>query len=380
MIIKAFVRWAETAKAGDRARAANALGRAWLQPDMMDQAEHDAALTAMTWLLDDASPKVRLAPAEALADSERAPRSLILPLAEDQPEIACQIIARSPVLRDPDLVDLAARGDQVTRVLIASRMIVGYAVAAAIVEVGESLEVQALLDNPGAVIGKGTLCRIAARFSGDIEIRRRLDEREELPAEARHVLTVHVSDALLNSPLVRAALAPGRLRDLGRDACESATLTLIENARSADYPALIAHLLDDGRLTPGLLMQAICTRKHAFFAAVVSTLSGHSERRVTSVLADGRAVALRVLIEQTGLGRGLAPVFVAAILLSRKFEQSPELFAGRSIASRLLETFDAASAEGDDLGSILEMLGRLEITERRRSARAYASVMAIEAA
>ena len=98
----------------------------------MNAEEREAALMAMTWLLDDPSPKVRLALAESIADAEDVPRALVLPLAHDQPQIACQIISRSPILSELDLVDLAGRGDSVTRVLIASRFIVSLPVCAAI--------------------------------------------------------------------------------------------------------------------------------------------------------------------------------------------------------------------------------------------------------
>ena len=66
VIVEAFLRWVETAKSGDRARAASALGRAYLQSEMQPE-ERKAAEMAMTFLLDDPSPKVRLALAEAIA-------------------------------------------------------------------------------------------------------------------------------------------------------------------------------------------------------------------------------------------------------------------------------------------------------------------------
>ncbi len=94
----------DTAKVADRSRAASALGRAFRQRSLTGPDGH-AAEMAMTFLLDDPSPKVRLSLAEAIADSADTPRSLILPLAADQPEIAYTVIFRSPVLTDDDLVE-----------------------------------------------------------------------------------------------------------------------------------------------------------------------------------------------------------------------------------------------------------------------------------
>ena len=60
MIINAFLRWVETAKAGDRARAASALARAYANASIGNDERH-AAEMAMIFLLDDPAPKVRLA-------------------------------------------------------------------------------------------------------------------------------------------------------------------------------------------------------------------------------------------------------------------------------------------------------------------------------
>ena len=59
-------------------------------------------------LLDDPSPLVRRALAEALAASEEAPPSIIIALPSDQPEIAALVLERSPLLLDADLVDAVA--------------------------------------------------------------------------------------------------------------------------------------------------------------------------------------------------------------------------------------------------------------------------------
>ena len=51
VIIQAFLRWVETAKTSDRARAASALARAYAKADMNGIDRH-AAEMAMTYLLD----------------------------------------------------------------------------------------------------------------------------------------------------------------------------------------------------------------------------------------------------------------------------------------------------------------------------------------
>lgn len=375
MIIQAFLRWAETAKATDRARAANALGRAWLQSDM-DEGERQAALMALTWLLDDPSPKVRLALAQAIADADHAPRSLILPLASDQPEIACQIIARSSVLTDVDLVDLAARGDEVTRALIASRFIVSQPVCAAIAEIGGEAEVAVLLDNPGAIITRQSLRRISERLGSSADIRELLLSREELPADARHQLAVNISDALSESGLVRHVIGELRFARITREACEATTVALACEADAGDIPALIEHLRRDGRLTPNFLMQALCTGKVDFFASAIVNLTGLAERRVRSILADGRFHAMRALYESAGLSREISEIFVEATLQWRKAARSPDQGLLGHITSRLVNKFRSSRQSGGLADELIDMIEKLQFAEQRQSARAYASFLA----
>lgn len=378
MIIQSFLRWAETAKTSDRARAANALGRAWLHSHMSAD-EREAAMMAMTWLLDDPSPKVRLALAESIADAEDVPRTLILPLAHDQPQIASQVIARSPVLSDVDLVDLAGRGDSVTRVLIASRFIVSQPVSAAISEVGDDAEIEALLDNPGAIVSRNSLRRITERFSDHPQIREMLLEREELPGDARHLLAVGVSESLCASDLIRQVVGDRRLARIKREACDAATVCLAGGTPIEDMPHLVEHLRRDGRLTPAFLMQALCMGRLDFFATSIANLSGIVERRVRSIITDGRFHAVRALFESAGLNRDISEVFVDATMLWRKAEGlNAGLFGG--LADRLISSFRQAGRADGQASELIDMIERLYITEHRQSARAYASFLALEAA
>ena len=65
MIVRQFLCWIQTAPPGDRADATSALARAYLYSDLARE-DRLAAEAAMTVLLDDPSPLVRRALADAL--------------------------------------------------------------------------------------------------------------------------------------------------------------------------------------------------------------------------------------------------------------------------------------------------------------------------
>jgi uncharacterized protein (DUF2336 family) len=377
VIVAAFLRWVETAKAGDRARAANALARAYLRSAMAPH-ERKAAHVAMTYLLDDPSPHVRMALAEALAGSCDAPRALMVSLAEDQPEIAALPILKSPVLTDSDLVDLAGRGSCATRALIAARPGLSRGVAAALAEIGDPEEVVVLLENPNVSIARLTLKRIAERHGAHESVRALLLDRADLPAAVRQLLVQFVAEALSGSAFVRAAIGARRIERVTREAGRAATIAILGTVSIDELPVLVEQLRSEGRLTPAFLMHALCLGRTDFFASAVTILSGVEERRVRSILATARYHAVRALLESVGLVRDISPIFVEAILLWRNAVQS----AGEetdNIAPLLVERLQELGTKSPSAAELMDMVAKLAFAEERRRARDYATGLALVA-
>src|SRR5919206_1504267 len=82
MIVRHFLQWVRTAPAGQRADATSALARAYLHSDLSPD-DRIAAEGAMVMLLDDPSPLVRHALAEALGSSRDAPATVMHALIND---------------------------------------------------------------------------------------------------------------------------------------------------------------------------------------------------------------------------------------------------------------------------------------------------------
>ena len=180
----------------------------------------------MTVLLDDCSPDVRFALADALAESEAAPRHVILALAADQEEIAIAVLSRSPLFIDSELVDIVAAASEALQTAIAARPAVSSAVAAAIAEVGDRLACWRLIENPAADVARISLRRIAERFGDEPEMRERLLALPNLPPDVRQMLIQRLSDALGSFVAVKSWVPEGRARQVTRDACERATVAI----------------------------------------------------------------------------------------------------------------------------------------------------------
>src|ERR1700684_4496301 len=134
MIVRHFLQWVRTAPAGERAEATSALARAFLYSDLSSD-DLGAAEGAMLMLLDDPSPLVRRALADAPAAGPAAPPATVLALPADQPTIAGPVLALSPLFVDADLVDAVATGGSAVQAAIASRAALPRSVSAAVAEV-----------------------------------------------------------------------------------------------------------------------------------------------------------------------------------------------------------------------------------------------------
>ena len=131
MLVREFLEWIDHAPSGQRADAAHALARAYLDA-AVDADIRSAMEAAMTVLLDDPAHEVRAALADALGSSPAAPRHVIISLAVDTAEVAAVVLARSPLLIDAELIDIAGAGVLTLQQAIASRPVVAGGVSAAL--------------------------------------------------------------------------------------------------------------------------------------------------------------------------------------------------------------------------------------------------------
>jgi uncharacterized protein (DUF2336 family) len=379
MIVKSFLKWSETAKVGDRCLATQALTKAYAQ-GRMNQSERQEAEAALALLLEDPSPKVRLALAEGLALVGHAPRSILPGLASDQIEVAGRVIALSPALADNDLIEIVASGRSSLQRFVAFRCPVSVSVAAAMAEVGDPEAVADMLDNPHVSIARISLRRIAERFGDDAEIRARLFERRDLPCDVRQALVERLGAALAGSDFVRSAIGGSRGRKVTEEACMNATLRLAETVVQDEIPALVEHLRISGRLTPAFLIHALCAGNVDFFASAVVSLSGMSDSRVRGILVDGRETAMRALYRSIGLGSDLAPVFVSATQIWRAASRLNARVDTGLVTTELLQRHAGDAERLPSVADLLRLVESMHFSWHRHASRDYAHALAAEAA
>jgi len=377
MIVQHFLKWIDTAKVAERAAAASALARAYVFSDLSFE-DRCAAEAALTLLLDDPSPKVRLAMAEPLSLSHQAPTQIIAGLASDQPEIAALVLVRSSLLSDSDLIDRVAAGSPTVQSLIAMRPVVSMALSAAIAEVGGTAACIELLRNSGADIADLSFRRIAERHGHEAELRETMLADRRVPAATHHLLMAKLGEALRGSPLVRALIGPARAERITRDACVSASVRLIDATPASERPALIEHLRLSGELTAGFLVRVVAYGKIDFFGAALVALSGQRESRVQSLLAGGRDVALGALFRAAGLIDTTHRVLLRAIKLWRDVARGKCVAGPQEVTWMMLRELNegAGTASPAEHGKLTSLLSSIHLQALRENARGHAVTIA----
>lgn len=385
MIVRQFLHWVRTAPAGVRAEATGALARAFLYSDLSAE-DRAAAEGAMITLIDDPSPLVRHALAEALAASPDAPHAVIHALASDQYDIAAVVLVRSPLFIDAELVDLVATGDCAHQAAIAARAPLQCAVAAAIAEVGAAEACLIAIENPHADFAPSSIDRIVERFGHLGAIREALFARPDLPLPARQALVRVLSRRLADFVTDCAWLGRERAEEVMREACEKAAVTIA--SLGEDARPLIRHLRVSGQLTAGLVLRALLSGNMAMFEDALAELSALPLARVRALVHGRGSAGFRAVFEKAGLPGTTYVAFREALAAIREAEGNGEFIGagggesdgaagGVGVASRLKRRMVErvlTSCERADLGDIeplLILLRRFAAEAAREDARIY---------
>ncbi|MHB2168207.1 DUF2336 domain-containing protein [Alsobacter sp. R-9] len=363
MIVRRFLAWMKTAPAEARAEATGALARAWLYSEMdpHDRAEAEQALTVA---LDDPSPWVRQALAEAFGRASNAPQAIVAALAHDQSDVAAIVLSRSPLFDEAALVDHVATGDALVQTAIAMRAELPAPVCAAVAEVAELEAVTALAANASAAIPAFSLGRMVERHGDDPGLRDALMARDDLPTDVRMAVVLRISEAM-------ASAGDGRAERQQREASERAVLDLAARADDAEVTAMVRRLRSTGRLTAALVLAAVVDGDLRLPAAAFVDLTGMNRKRVDALLSEGRGAGFAALCRKAGLPETFVPVLEAALAGRRAILAHEFAPVGAARRRRIAaHTLRDATARGlDPEGRAMLLLRRLESEAAREEAR-----------
>ena len=350
MLTEADVQRLMASPSGDvRAETAEKVARAF-QSGALGPKERELAEAIFRVMIKDAEVMVREAMARNLKSSSDLPKDVALSLAKDIESVSLPMLEYSTVLSDADLIDIIRVASAEKQTAIARRNEVSGAVAEALVDHGRHPSVvKALVSNPGAKLAEPVIQKVIEKHGDDMAVKNALARRSDLPVTIAERLVAAVSETLRDFLLTKRELSPDQAADLVLQARERATVALLPpGQRSADVEELVRQLRDHQRLTPSLILRALCLGDVGFFEASMAVLSNTSIVNARALIHDEGTLGLQSLYGKANLPTALYPAFRIALDMVRSTEYDGEERDRERFASKVIER---VLTQYEDVGS-----------------------------
>lgn len=317
-------------------------------------------------MVKDAEVRVREALARQLKENPLVPHDVALTLARDVNAVALPMLQFSEVLTDEDLIEIVKAQSPEGQVAVARRAHVSANLADALVDTRNEAVVATLVSNEGAELSEDTLQRVVDEFGDSETVGRPLVERASLPVTVAERLMAKVSDNLREALATRRDVNPETVANLLLQAREMAVLGLADS--DTDVAKLVDHLYRNGRLTPSIILRAVCMGDTTFFELALAKLARIKLENARTLIHDAGKRGFEALFDKAGMPKAFFQAMRAAIDVSYEMEydggpNDRERFSRRMIERILTQYGDlGVEFENDDLEYLLAKMNQLPAT------------------
>lgn len=297
----------------NRAEAAAKVSTQFASGDLSDS-ERQIAEEIFRTMVKDVEVRVRQALSQSLADNPAVPHDVALTLASDVAAVALPIIQSSIVLTESDLLEIVETKGADLQVAVASRDDVSEVVADALADTHNVEVVATLVANESAAITEATMGKVLDEFGESELVNAPLAKRKSLPIGVAERLVSLVSESIRDHIVTHHQLPENTASDLLLDARERATVGLLmPGADTPDVYALVDQLLENGRLTPTIILRAVCMGDTTFFEAALARLANISIANTYQLINDKGDLGLTRLFKTCSMPEAMLPVARAAL-------------------------------------------------------------------
>ncbi|MEX2453906.1 MAG: DUF2336 domain-containing protein [Rhodospirillaceae bacterium] len=315
----------------------------------------------------DAETRVRAALAANLKECPHLPHAIAQKLASDVESVSLPLLKHSSVLTDDDLIEIIRSQGEEKQKAIAARPIVSSTVSDALIETRNEVVVGTLVANDGAEISESSMQRVLDDFTDSDLVKRSMVGRSSLPVEVCERLVTMVSEQLQQELLVRHELPSEQLSDLILQSRENVTLGLLgQQGERRDVRRLIVHLYRNGRLTPTILLRALCMGDMEFFESGIAVMSRIPLPDTRQMIHARDRRVMKSIFDKASLPKPLQPAFVAALEVASETdydggENDQQRFRRRLIERIITHFDDPDRVMGDDnIDYLMARLSRID--------------------
>jgi uncharacterized protein (DUF2336 family) len=327
--------------------------------------EREMAQDIFRIMVKDAEVRVREALSLNLKENPNLPHDVAVSLARDVESVSLPVLQFSEVLSDEDLIEIVRSQDPAKQVAIAQRTSVSESVSSVLVDTENADVVSSLVANEGADISEDDLQRVVDEFGENEAIKDAMVFRPKLPVTVAERLLNTVSEKMKEELAKRHDIGDDLATDLIMQSRERAVIGLSSEGDETDLEKLIHQLHQNQRLTPSIMLRALCMGDIDFFEHALAELIGISVINTRVVIHDSGPLGLKAAFKRAAMPESYFPAARAAIDVARETEydggeNDRERYSRRMI-ERILTQYGDLGVEFDseDLEYLLKKMGDL---------------------
>ena len=263
-------------------------------------------------------------------------------LANDDIEIARPLLEKSPLLKDPDLIEIIRMRTDEHRLSIIMRDELSEQVTDALVEYGSEDVLEALLNNHDATLSQRAMEYMVAESRRVDRFQEPLLMRADLPGDLAYRMYWWVSAALRKTILTNFEVDPVQFEKVVRRAAGAAMVDQSNEPSSyVKAQKLVRRMYENGELTIPFLVSALRQQRIAVFVAGMAELAGISFRTAWRIFSDGGGESFAILAKSIGVDRSQ---FTSLFLLIRQTKEGGSASAP-GLLKEILSLFDTISEQ-----------------------------------
>lgn len=331
--------------------------------DQLTDRENRIAEQVFRLLLRDTELQVRVTLSEHVKKSEFIPHDIVMSLAQDVTEVALPVLEHSEVLTENDLIELVRHTEEVERFLAVSRRTeVPERLSDELMDKGKDEVTKTLARNPGAALSEQQLGKIIERMGDDKQLMSAVSTRPKLPITVAEKL-IHVVSASLSEQLKQKYQLPTEhIEKEVEKTRETETLGLVRISQSPEeVDRLIGQLIAFDRLTPSLILSALCQGNFNFFETSLARLSNIPVANARTLITDRGELGFRAIYNKSGLPEAMFPAVKLLLKVVRELDKKDEHPGSPRYANRIVERLLEYAEENpvDNLSYIIALVRRI---------------------
>jgi uncharacterized protein (DUF2336 family) len=319
----------------------------------LSQHENMIAEQIFRLLLRDTEVRVRITLAEHVKSSTVIPHDIIKKMAKDVEEVALPVLQHSQVLTDDDLVELINASNEPSRhVAICKRPKVSTTVSDTLLGKGSEVVVAALADNEGAEISEAGVGKIIESHRDNDALMQRLANRHNLPVAAVNKLINAVSSTLADTLKKKYNISADHIDQEVEKTREKETLQVIRHANTPeDVMKLITQLRTFNRLSPSIILSALCQGNFEFFETSLAVLAKLPVENARALIHDRGELGFRAIYNKSGLPDAMFPAVNMLLKVVHQLSEEGEKIGSSHYANRIVERI-LQQAEDSQMGNL----------------------------